>query len=67
MAGRCQNSEAVGQRCSVKDVFRNFAKFTGKHLRQSFFYTAFSIPPLNLTPNLSFEPRFLVFIINVYD
>ena len=31
---------------SVKDVFRNFAKFSGKHLRQSFFlysffYTAF--------------------------
>ena len=31
-------SEAVVQRCSVsKDVFRNFAKLTGKHLCQSLF------------------------------
>ena len=30
--------EPVAQRCSVKkSVFRNFAKFTGKHLRQSLF------------------------------
>ena len=34
---RC--SEAVVQRCSVrKDVLRNFAKFTAKHLCQSLFF-----------------------------
>ena len=31
-------SEAVYWRCSIKYVLRNFAKFTGKHLRQSFFF-----------------------------
>ena len=32
------NPEAVVERCSVeKGVLRNFAKFTGKHLRQSLF------------------------------
>ena len=31
--------EAVTHRCSVKkSVLRNFAKFTGKHLRQSLFF-----------------------------
>ena len=28
-------SEAISRRCSVKNVFKNFAKFTGKHLCQS--------------------------------
>ena len=33
-----QVSEAVVRRCSMKKgVLRNFAKFTGKHLRQSLF------------------------------
>ena len=33
------NPEAVVERCSVeKGVLRNFAKFTGKHLRQSLFF-----------------------------
>ena len=32
------NSEAVTRRYSVKSVFRNFAKFTKKHLRQSLFF-----------------------------
>ena len=33
-------SEAVGQRCSVKkDFLGNFAKFTGKHLCQSLFFS----------------------------
>ena len=33
-------SEAVAQRCSVKKrVLRNFAKFTGKHLCQSLFFS----------------------------
>ena len=32
--------EAVAQGCSVrKNVLRNFAKFTGKHLRQILFFT----------------------------
>ena len=32
-------TEAVAQRCSMKkDVLRNFAKFTGKHLCQSLFF-----------------------------
>ena len=32
-------SEAVIGRCSVKKVFlRNFGKFIGKHLRQSFYF-----------------------------
>ena len=31
--------EAVVRRCSIKrDVLRNFAKFTGKHLSQSLFF-----------------------------
>ena len=30
--------EAVIWRCSVKKVFRNFTKFTGKHLCQSLFF-----------------------------
>ena len=30
--------EAVVQRFSVKVVFKNFAKFTGKHLCQSLFF-----------------------------
>ena len=42
----CQNQMAFGetirsspQRCSMKKgVFRNFAKFTGKHLCQSLFF-----------------------------
>ena len=30
-----ENAEAVAQRCSVKKgVFKNFTKFTGKHLYQ---------------------------------
>ena len=33
------------QRCSVrKDVLRNFAKFTGKHLRQVLFYNKVAGP-----------------------
>ena len=28
---------AVARMCSVKGVLRNFAKFTGKHLRQGLF------------------------------
>ena len=33
------NSSSRGLRCSVrKGVLRNFPKFTGKHLRQSFFF-----------------------------
>ena len=33
-----RSSEAVVKRCSVqKGVLTNFAKFTGKHLRQSLF------------------------------
>ena len=38
------NAEAVAGRCSVKkvlckkDALRTFAKFTGKHLRQSLFF-----------------------------
>ena len=33
---RMINNKSSHQRCSVKtDVLRNFAKFTGKHLRQS--------------------------------
>ena len=31
------NTEAVTWRCSIKSVFKNFAKFTGKHLCQSLF------------------------------
>ena len=31
------NPEAVGRRCSVKDLFKNFPKFTGKHVGVSFF------------------------------
>ena len=32
-------TEAVAQRCSLrKGVFRNFAKFTGKHQRQKLFF-----------------------------
>ena len=31
-------TEAVARRCSVKEVLRNFAKFTGKHLCQSLFF-----------------------------
>ena len=36
-------SEAVSRSCSVKKVFsqnfaKNFAKFTGKHLRQRLFF-----------------------------
>ena len=31
-------SEAVTQRCSLKNVLRNFAKFTEKHLCQSLFF-----------------------------
>ena len=31
--------EAVAQRCFIrKHALRNFAKFTGKHLRQSLFF-----------------------------
>ena len=30
-------TEATGQRCSVNHVLKNFAKFTGKHLRWSLF------------------------------
>ena len=34
-----QEAEAVAQMCSVKkDVLRNFAKLTGKHLCQSLFF-----------------------------
>ena len=34
-----ENSEAVSQSCSIKKgVFPNFAKLTGKHLCQSFFF-----------------------------
>ena len=34
-----RKSEGVVQRCSLKkDVLRNFAKFTGKHLCQSVFF-----------------------------
>ena len=37
--GKCQNQnyKSSHQRCSVKKVFRNFAKFVGKHLCQSLF------------------------------
>ena len=31
-------SEAVAQRCSVKSILRNFAKFKGKNLCQSLFF-----------------------------
>ena len=31
------NPEAVSWRCSVKDLFKNFSKFTGKHVGVSFF------------------------------
>ena len=31
-------TEAVFQRCSVKNVFKQFAKFTGKHLCQGLFF-----------------------------
>ena len=35
----CQTTRSSHQRCSVKKVvLRNFAKFTGKHLRQSLFF-----------------------------
>ena len=38
--------EAVVRRCSMKKgVLRNFAKFTGKHLRQSFFLIKLQAPP----------------------
>ena len=34
-----RNSRSSNQRCSVKQgVLGNFAKFTGKHLRQSLFF-----------------------------
>ena len=37
-------AEAVPRRCSVKKVFLQiFAKFTGKHLCQSLFFTAFGM------------------------
>ena len=32
-------TEAVIRRCSVKKVFLNIAKFTGKHLCQSLFFS----------------------------
>ena len=35
----CHYSEPVVWRCSAEGCFRNFAKFTGKHLRQSFFFS----------------------------
>ena len=36
---KCLTTEAVFRRCSVrKDVLRNFAKFTRKHLCQSLFF-----------------------------
>ena len=38
MQATCDGTEAVTQRCSVKCVFRNFAKFTGKHLRLSLIF-----------------------------
>ena len=31
-------TEAVVQRCCVKNVLKNFSKFTGKHLCQSLFF-----------------------------
>ena len=35
----CKTSRSSHRRCSVrKGVLRNFAKFTGKHLCQSFFF-----------------------------
>ena len=33
-----ERTETVTRRCSIKNVFRNFAKFTGKQLCQSPFY-----------------------------
>ena len=41
-------TEAVAQSCSVKkDVLRNFAKFTGKHLYQSLFFDKIAGRPLS--------------------
>ena len=44
--------EAFAQRCSVKKVFfRNFVKFTGRHLCQSFFFESlwYRCFPVNFT------------------
>ena len=35
-------AEAVTRRCSVKKVFLEFRKFTGKHLRQSLHFNKFA-------------------------
>ena len=60
--------EVVLQRCSVKKVFLNFAKFTGKHLRQSLFYLQLYIFAKFLrTPFLTEHTRWLLlFLILLY-
>ena len=40
VAGKELKAEADVRRCSEERVLRNFTKFAGKHLCQSFFFTA---------------------------
>ena len=57
-------TEAVAQRCSVKKVvFRNFSKFTGKHLCQSLFLNKVE----GLRPNKYLSNNRQVFIRELCD
>ena len=54
------NTEVVTQRCSVKKVFRNFGKFTGKQLYSGCEITVgYRTCPTNLAQRRS-EKRFLL-------
>ena len=62
---RLFSSEAIVWRCSKeKDVLKNFAKFTGKHLRSSLFFrkvAAQSTPPENI------KKHFFLFWVSIIE